>query len=316
MQYGLALPTGGECGDPSFLLELAVLAEEAGWDGVFLEDYICFQGDPVAPTCDPWVALAGIAVRTKRVRLGTMVTPISRRRPWKLAREVLGIDQLSGGRMILGVGLGDTGEHVIGDASFSSFGEVRDTAARAAMLDEGPAVLLAFSAVNPFLSQGSTTAWTGSASDPLRCRDHAYRSGWAVAIRFLGRHVGHSAGMAHASTTPRPMTSSQTMYGSCARGPATDRSTSASAAANDATETAPGCARSLVPEPRGGPSTYQPKTGQRCVRPSVEVLCESTEARHEASSRLERVRERRRRPRRTTQQRPPPRSRSPRQARG
>ena len=154
MQYGLALPTGGECGDPSFLLELAVLAEEAGWDGVFLEDYICFQGDPVAPTCDPWVALAAIAVRTNRVRLGTMVTPISRRRPWKLAREVLGIDQLSGGRMILGVGLGDTGEHVIGDASFSSFGEVRDTAARAAMLDEGLAVLAGLLSGQPFSFAG------------------------------------------------------------------------------------------------------------------------------------------------------------------
>jgi alkanesulfonate monooxygenase SsuD/methylene tetrahydromethanopterin reductase-like flavin-dependent oxidoreductase (luciferase family) len=141
MQYGLALPTGGECGDPSFLLELAELAEESGWDGVFVEDYICFQGDPTAPTCDPWVALAAIAVRTRRVRLGTMVTPVSRRRPWKLAREVLGIDQLSGGRMILGVGLGDTGEHVIGDASFSSFGEARDAAVRAQMLDEGLAVL-------------------------------------------------------------------------------------------------------------------------------------------------------------------------------
>lgn len=104
-----------------------MLAEEVGWDGVFLEDYICFQGDPVAPTCDPWVALAAIAVRTRRVRLGTMVTPISRRRPWKLAWEVLGIDRLSGGRMVLGVGLGDTGEHVVGDASFSSFAEARDT---------------------------------------------------------------------------------------------------------------------------------------------------------------------------------------------
>ena len=86
MHYGLGLPTGGECGDPTFLVELAVLAEAAGWDGVFLEDYICFQGDATAPTCDPWVALAGIAVRTERVRLGTMVTPLSRRRPWKVAR--------------------------------------------------------------------------------------------------------------------------------------------------------------------------------------------------------------------------------------
>jgi alkanesulfonate monooxygenase SsuD/methylene tetrahydromethanopterin reductase-like flavin-dependent oxidoreductase (luciferase family) len=154
MQYGLALPTGGECGDPRFLADLAALAEEAGWDGVFLEDYICFQGDPVAPTCDPWVALSAIAVRTTRVRVGTLVTPLSRRRPWKLAREVLGIDQLSGGRMILGVGLGDTGEHVVGDASFSAFDEVGDPKMRAEMLDEALAVLAGLLSGRPFSFAG------------------------------------------------------------------------------------------------------------------------------------------------------------------
>ncbi len=136
MKYGLGLPTGGECGDPAFVVELAVLAEAAGWDAVFVEDYICFQGDATAPTCDPWVALAGIAVKTERVRLGTMVTPLSRRRPWKVAREVAGIDLLSNGRMVLGVGLGDTGEHVIGDSSFSAFGEECAPKRRAEMLDE------------------------------------------------------------------------------------------------------------------------------------------------------------------------------------
>jgi alkanesulfonate monooxygenase SsuD/methylene tetrahydromethanopterin reductase-like flavin-dependent oxidoreductase (luciferase family) len=136
MKYGLALPTGGECGDPTFLVELAVLAEATGWDGVFLEDYICFQGDTTAPTCDPWIALAGIAIKTARVRLGSMVTPLSRRRPWKVAREVAGIDLLSGGRMVLGVGLGDTGEHVVGDSSFTAFGETRNPRLRAEMLDE------------------------------------------------------------------------------------------------------------------------------------------------------------------------------------
>jgi alkanesulfonate monooxygenase SsuD/methylene tetrahydromethanopterin reductase-like flavin-dependent oxidoreductase (luciferase family) len=135
MKYGLALPTGKERGDPTFLVELAVLAEATGWDGVFLEDYICFQGDTRAPTCDPWIALAGIAIKTARVRLGSMVTPLSRRRPWKVAREVAGIDLLSGGRMVLGVGLGDTGEHVVGDSSFTAFGETRNPRLRAEMLD-------------------------------------------------------------------------------------------------------------------------------------------------------------------------------------
>jgi alkanesulfonate monooxygenase SsuD/methylene tetrahydromethanopterin reductase-like flavin-dependent oxidoreductase (luciferase family) len=130
LRYGLALPTGGECGDPRFLVELAVLAEETGWDGIFLEDYLWYQGDPRIPTCDTWVALAAIAVRTHRVRLGTQVTPLSRRRPWKVAREAAGVDQLSGGRMILGVGLGDDQ-----DPGFA-LGEETDPRRRAELLDD------------------------------------------------------------------------------------------------------------------------------------------------------------------------------------
>ena len=82
MKYGLSLPNGGECGDPRFLVELGERGEAAGWDGLFLEDYICYQGDPNAPTCDPWVALAALAVRTTSIRLGTAVTPLPRRRLW------------------------------------------------------------------------------------------------------------------------------------------------------------------------------------------------------------------------------------------
>lgn len=155
MRYGLALPIGGECGDPGFVVELAILAEASGWDGVFLEDYICFQGDATAPTCDPWIALAAIAVETTRVRLGTMVTPLSRRRPWKVAREVTGMDRLSGGRMVLGVGLGDTGEHVLGDTSFTAFGEVRETRQRAEMLDEALEVVAGLLGDGSFSFSGS-----------------------------------------------------------------------------------------------------------------------------------------------------------------
>jgi hypothetical protein len=82
MRHALTLPTGGPCADPRFLVDLAERAEAAGWDGVFLEDYVLFQGDPGAPTCDSWIALAGMAGRTSRVLLGTKVTPLSRRRPW------------------------------------------------------------------------------------------------------------------------------------------------------------------------------------------------------------------------------------------
>lgn len=110
MKYALALPTGGECGDPRFLVELAERAEGAGWDGVFLEDYVWYQGDAGIPTCDVFAALTAIAARTSRIRLATCVTPLSRRRPWNVARQAAAIDQLSEGRMILGVGLGDVND--------------------------------------------------------------------------------------------------------------------------------------------------------------------------------------------------------------
>jgi alkanesulfonate monooxygenase SsuD/methylene tetrahydromethanopterin reductase-like flavin-dependent oxidoreductase (luciferase family) len=154
VRYGLSLPTGGPCGDPRFLVDLSVLAEAAGWDGVFLEDYVVFQGDRRAPTCDSWTALAAIAVRTARVTLGTSVTPLARRRPWTVAREVAAVDQLSGGRAVLGVGSGDTGEHVVEDASFTAFGEERSPRVRAAMLDEALEIVAGLWSGQPFSFHG------------------------------------------------------------------------------------------------------------------------------------------------------------------
>jgi alkanesulfonate monooxygenase SsuD/methylene tetrahydromethanopterin reductase-like flavin-dependent oxidoreductase (luciferase family) len=154
VHYGVSLPTGGECGDPCFLVELAGRAEDAGWDGVFLEDYVCYQGDSAAPTCNTWIALAAIAASTERIRLGTEVTPLARRRPWNVAREAAGIDQLSGGRMILGVGLGDTGEAVGVDASFTRFGEEKDARKRGDMLDEALEIIAGLWAGEPFSFRG------------------------------------------------------------------------------------------------------------------------------------------------------------------
>ncbi len=155
MEYGLSLPTGGECGDPRFLAELAERAEAVGWEGIFLEDYVCYQGDAAAPTCNTWIVLAAIAARTARIRLGTLVTPLARRRPWNVAREAAGIDQLSGGRMILGVGLGDTGQVLqAGDASFVHFGEERDPRTRAELLDEGLEIIAGLWSGEPFSFEG------------------------------------------------------------------------------------------------------------------------------------------------------------------
>jgi alkanesulfonate monooxygenase SsuD/methylene tetrahydromethanopterin reductase-like flavin-dependent oxidoreductase (luciferase family) len=154
MRYAISVPNGGECADPRILAELAHLAEDAGWDGIFLEDYIQYTNDtyhslPGAPTYDPWVALAAMAMRTQRIRLGTSVTPLPRRRPWKLARETVSVDILSGGRLILGVGSGDTRE-----TGFTHVGEKMDARQRAELLDESLDILAGLWSGQPFSYQG------------------------------------------------------------------------------------------------------------------------------------------------------------------
>ena len=134
-QRGIAIPNFGE--DPAELIQLGVDAEAAGFDGFFLWDHIVFSntGDG-PPILDPWLLLAVIAARTSRIRLGTMITPVPRRRPWQLARQTATLDVLSGGRVILGVGIGSP---AYGD--FGIFGEPAGDRERAERLDEGLDVL-------------------------------------------------------------------------------------------------------------------------------------------------------------------------------
>jgi probable F420-dependent oxidoreductase len=150
VKYCLNLPIGGRAAHPRTLAEFAAAAEEAGWDAVFVEDYVVYQNRQDIPTYDPWVALAAMAVATSQIRLGTMVTPAARRRPWKLARETLSLDHLSGGRLILGVGVGDPE-----DVTFSAFGEETDVGARARMLDEALDVLTGLWTGKPFSYSGT-----------------------------------------------------------------------------------------------------------------------------------------------------------------
>jgi alkanesulfonate monooxygenase SsuD/methylene tetrahydromethanopterin reductase-like flavin-dependent oxidoreductase (luciferase family) len=150
MRYALGLANGGAGSDARTLAELARLAEASGWDAVFLEDYIVHQGHQDAPTSDPWVALTAMAMATERVLLGTSVTPLSRRRPWKLARETVTLDRLSNGRLILGVGIGD-----LGDQGFGAVGEATDAKQRAAMLDEALDVLVGLWSGRPFNHSGA-----------------------------------------------------------------------------------------------------------------------------------------------------------------
>ncbi len=115
MKYGIYLPNFGPYGDAETLANLARDAEDAGWDGFFIWDHVA--GWPL-DFVDPWVALTAVAMRTTRIRIGTTVTPLPRCRPWKLVRETVSIDRLSGGRLILGVGIGG------GDAEWDHLGGV------------------------------------------------------------------------------------------------------------------------------------------------------------------------------------------------
>ncbi len=136
VKHALTIPPYGELADPAALVELSVAAERAGWDAVFLWDHVLRRAEDPQETADPWVAMAAMAVATERVRLGPMVTPITRRRPIKLARECTTLDHLSGGRLTLGLGLGvDTTREL------SAFGEVVDARERGARLDEGAELL-------------------------------------------------------------------------------------------------------------------------------------------------------------------------------
>src|SRR5258706_14561432 len=96
--------------DPADLIGRGVAAERAGFEGFFLWDHLLFSDTGAGPPIlDPWQILAVIATRTSRMRLGTMITPLPRRRPWQLAKETVTLDRLSGGRVILGVGPGGPG---------------------------------------------------------------------------------------------------------------------------------------------------------------------------------------------------------------
>jgi alkanesulfonate monooxygenase SsuD/methylene tetrahydromethanopterin reductase-like flavin-dependent oxidoreductase (luciferase family) len=150
MRYGVYVPNFGPYGDARLLADLAYEAEEAGWDGFFLWDQVSKSTltPTVDPMVDPWVALAAIALRTSTIRLGTLVTPLPRRRPWKVARETVSLDHLSAGRLIFGVGSGS------GYFDFEALGEASDAKTLAALLDEGLEVLTGLWSGEPYRHEG------------------------------------------------------------------------------------------------------------------------------------------------------------------
>ena len=142
VRYGIIV----NAGDPREMADIAAEAEGAGWDGVFYFDAMAI-GD--MDLYDPWIVLASMAMRTDRVRLGLVTSPPSRRRPWKLARETMTIDRLSGGRLVLPVGLG-----TLDDAGFGNVGEATDVRIRAELMDESLAILEGLWTGEPFAFDG------------------------------------------------------------------------------------------------------------------------------------------------------------------
>jgi alkanesulfonate monooxygenase SsuD/methylene tetrahydromethanopterin reductase-like flavin-dependent oxidoreductase (luciferase family) len=143
VRYGFIIPRG----DPRTVAELASEVEEAGWDGAFYWDGI-YVGEGWE-IYDPWVVMAAMAMRTERVRIGAMLTPPARRRPWKLARETVTLDHLSGGRLVLPVGLG-----ALDDGGFSKVGEPTDRRVRAQLLDESLEIMTGLWSGEPFSYEG------------------------------------------------------------------------------------------------------------------------------------------------------------------
>ncbi|PIB79962.1 LLM class flavin-dependent oxidoreductase [Mycobacterium celatum] len=137
MRHAIYLPLFGDLADPRALVDIALAAETHGWDGLFVWDHVLSPVPGEWAIADPWIALAGGATVTSRIRLGPMVTPLPRRRIIKVARETVTLDRLSDGRLILGLGIGiDTGREL------SAFGEVTDPRQRARMLEVGTKALV------------------------------------------------------------------------------------------------------------------------------------------------------------------------------
>jgi alkanesulfonate monooxygenase SsuD/methylene tetrahydromethanopterin reductase-like flavin-dependent oxidoreductase (luciferase family) len=146
MRFAIDIPNFGAFADPNLTADVARDAEAAGWDGMWVWDHVL--RDRGVPYADPWILLAVIAMATTRIRIGPMVTPLPRRRPWIVAREAVTLDRLSGGRFTLGVGLGNP------PREFTATGEDADLKVRAAKLDEGLAIVVECWKARPFEYHG------------------------------------------------------------------------------------------------------------------------------------------------------------------
>lgn len=188
MKRGLFLPNFGAFADPLAVAALAATAEKAGWDGFFVWDHVVrHEGD--FPLAEPWVLLSAVASATSTLALGPMVTPLARRRPWNVARSAVTLDHLSGGRLVLGVGLGSSR-----GPEFGPFGEEVDAKVRGDMLDEGLQIIRGVWTGEPVDHHG-----THYQVDGIRFLPTPVRPGgipiWAATESTRGRPVRRAAGL-------------------------------------------------------------------------------------------------------------------------
>jgi alkanesulfonate monooxygenase SsuD/methylene tetrahydromethanopterin reductase-like flavin-dependent oxidoreductase (luciferase family) len=190
VKFGVII-TGGPLHEQ---VALARAAEGAGWDGVFTWDGI-HVGDDVE-VHDPWVLMSAIAMATERVRIGAIVQPLSRRRPWKVARESVTLDHVSNGRFVLVVGLG-----TLDDGGFAKVGEETETRIRAERLDETLAILAGLWSGEPFGFAGAHYRFEPMAFRPKPIQEPRIPI-WVVGAwpseRSMGRATRYDGVLPHA----------------------------------------------------------------------------------------------------------------------
>lgn len=163
MRRGIFVAPFGELADVRALAAIAAEAEDAGWEGFFVWDHVMTHD--ALDVADPWIALTAVALATRRVTLGALVTPLARRRPWDLARQIAVLDRVSDGRMVLGAGLGGDGRREL-----SAFGEELDPKARAAVLDEALELVVRFWDGEPVDHDGAAFHLSGAQVRPTPAR--------------------------------------------------------------------------------------------------------------------------------------------------
>jgi len=124
MRFGVYIPNGWAYGSVAAITELAVAAESAGWESFFIWDHLLFGAE--IPVVDSQIALAAVAAATspdKLHRIGSLITPLARRRPWKVAREIAALQELAQGRLVAGFGLGQPADYDVASVELDSPGE-------------------------------------------------------------------------------------------------------------------------------------------------------------------------------------------------